>query len=343
MKIPIENVYYLLLYAWDHFEAGEEVDVNVAGITRLQDLFGHVLAGGCKRLLARGLDRDYVPVEEAVGGVRGKIDLSATLGQALLVQARTHCRFDELSHDVPQNQILKATLGNLLLLDDLDDRVRASVRRVYHRFEGVTAIQLNRGHFRRVRIHRNNRIYAFLLKLCLLIHDNLMIDQESGQARFPDFRDDEVPMWKLFEDFVRNFFHREQSRFRVSRPQINWFDAQGSEADLARLPRMETDVVLESPDRCIILDAKFYTKALRGYRGEKKVASAHLYQLFAYLENRSAAIGPLPVHEGILLYPAVDDHFAFDFRLKGHRIRVCSIDLGQPWMRIRGEMLALLE
>lgn len=343
MTIPIANVYYLLLYAWDHFQAGEVVDAAKAGTTRLQDLFALILAEECDRLVTRGLDRDYIPVEEEVAGVHGKIDLSATIEQALLVRARTYCRFDELRHDILQNQILKTTLRNLLRLEELDDEVRAKVRRSHHRFDGVSEIRITRGHFRRVRVHRNNRIYAFLLELCLLIHDNLMIDQESRRAKFRDFRDDEATMWKLFEDFIFNFFRREQASFRVHRPQIRWFDAQGTEGDLARLPRMETDVVLESPDRCIILDAKFYYNALRGHRGGKKVASAHLYQIFTYLENRSAAIVPGPVHEGILLYPTVDENFAFEYRLKGHRVRVRSINFGQPWMWIRDEMLSLID
>jgi 5-methylcytosine-specific restriction endonuclease McrBC regulatory subunit McrC len=72
------------------------------------------------------------------------------------------------------------------------------------------------------------------------------------------------------------------------RSLVDVADAQGSEASLARLPVMRTDVVLTSSDRCIILDTKYYLEALTGAFEERKVRSSHLYQVFAYLENRAA-------------------------------------------------------
>jgi 5-methylcytosine-specific restriction enzyme subunit McrC len=58
------------------------------------------------------------------------------------------------------------------------------------------------------------------------------------------------------------------------------------------------------------------------------------------VENRAAALGE--PHEGLLLYPAVEERFAFDYRLHGHRIGVRSIDLDQPWPAIRSDLLALI-
>lgn len=62
----------------------------------------------------------------------------------------------------------------------------------------------------------NNRFYDFILRVCLLVHDQLLVD-EAGGTRYQDFRDDEVQMWQVFEDFAYNFFRREQAAFRVAR------------------------------------------------------------------------------------------------------------------------------
>ena len=100
--------------------------------------------------------------------------------------------------------------------------------------------------------------------------------------------------------------------------------------------------MLEAPDRCIVLDTKFYAEALKGRFERKKVDSGHLYQIFAYVENRSANRSDGPPQEGMLLYPVVDETFSFEYRLNGHRIAVRSISLDQDWENIHGEMLRLL-
>jgi 5-methylcytosine-specific restriction enzyme subunit McrC len=105
---------------------------------------------------------------------------------------------------------------------------------------------------------------------------------------------------------------------------------------------MRTDVVLESDDRRIILDTKFYAEALRGRYETKKVDSGHLYQIFAYVENRTATLPGSPPHEGILLYPVVEDASRSTIGCNGHRIGVRSLDLDQPWGGIREDLLRLL-
>lgn len=360
MKIPIQNVYYLLCYAWDKVPEAETVEVGREGLTELQDLFGHVLAEGVGRLIRRGLDRDYLSREEELAGVRGRLDLTGTLKRVLEPQARTVCEFDELRHDVLHNQILKTTLRNLLGLRWLDDDVRDRVGGVFRRLEGVSTIRLTRKHFGSVQLHRNNRYYEFLLDVCAIVHDNILIDEESGVAHFRDFRADERQMGTVFEHFVFNFLSREQDEYRVSRPHIAWDVGRASDANLARLPTMRTDVVLQSSRRRIILDTKFYSEALKGRFEAKKVDSGHLYQIFAYVKNRQAEgrrrsdreEGPwvdgiregerAPRWEGMLLYPVVDDAFAFSYVLGGHPVQVRSIDLDQPWQGIHRDLLALV-
>jgi 5-methylcytosine-specific restriction enzyme subunit McrC len=342
VKVPVRNVYLLLLYAWKHAGGDERTLVREEGFAHLHDLFAHVLTDTATRLLARGLDRQYRDVEEVIGGLRGKLDLAATLKGNHLDSARAHCRFDELRHDVLHNRILKATLRSLLELP-LDPVLSKRCRELYRRMDAVSDVRITRRDFGQVQMHRNNRSYGFALRICQLVHENLMVQEGTGRSLFRDFRGDARQMGALFEDFVFNFFDAEQRRFRPSRPHILWHQAQGTEADLLRLPRMRTDVVLEAPDRTIILDTKFYAEALKGRFSVKKVDSGHLYQLFAYLENRSAALPERPQHEGMLLYPVVNDAFAFDYRLKGHRICVRSVDLDQPWDAIHRDMLKLLE
>ena len=56
-RIPIQNLYYLLCYAWNHLKQGEMVDVSNVPSTELVDLFAVVLCQGVEHLARRGLEQ----------------------------------------------------------------------------------------------------------------------------------------------------------------------------------------------------------------------------------------------------------------------------------------------
>src|SRR5262249_28857015 len=88
VSIPVRNLYYLLLYAYDALDEGEVVEAGALPETGVADLFAHVLDAGVNHLLRRGLDRGHVPVREAIPGVRGRVDVSATVKAATRSRAR---------------------------------------------------------------------------------------------------------------------------------------------------------------------------------------------------------------------------------------------------------------
>ena len=67
--IPIRNIYYLLLYAWNRLEEAEVVAVSTENETSLLNLFARVLISGMRHLLRRGLDRGYIPFQEDLRGI----------------------------------------------------------------------------------------------------------------------------------------------------------------------------------------------------------------------------------------------------------------------------------
>ena len=341
-NIPIANIYYLLCYAWSHVDEQDVVRLEeLEGLSRVQDLLGKVLAEGTFRLIRRGIDRGYRDVREDLAGIRGKIAAGETAKRALRARGQVTCDFEELSHDVLHNRILRSTLGSLLRLPDLHSNVRAEVRNAYTKLDGVGVVRLNRRLFQQVQLDRNRRYYRFLLSVCRLIHEQLLVDEQSGEARFTDFSDER--MEKLYEDFIIEFYRREQDHYRVNHRgrTIEWVDEGTPDDQLSKIPRMEADVILEGPDRRIIMDAKFYRESLGGRYGGK-LHSNNLYQLLAYLRNREATAKPGPRHEGILLYPVVDAPLAADVRLEGFSIRARSINLARDWRDIHAEMLAMI-
>ena len=341
-KIPIANIYYLLCYAWSHVEERDVVRLEeLDGLERVHDLLGKVLAEGTFRLIRRGIDRGYREVREDLAGIRGKIAVGETAKRALRTRGQVTCDFEELSHDVLHNRILRSTLSSLLRIPDMHSDIRAEVRNAYTKLEDVRAVRLNRRLFQQVQLDRNRRYYRFLLSVCRLIHEQLLVDEQSGEARFTDFTEER--MERLYEDFIIEFYRREQDRYRVNHRgrTIAWFDEGTPDHQRSKLPRMEADVILEASDRRIIMDAKYYRDSLGGRYGGK-LHSNNLYQLLAYLRNREATEPPGPRHEGILLYPVVDTPLAADVRLEGFSIRARSIDLARDWRTIHEDMLTMI-
>ena len=342
-KIPIANIYYLLCYAWEHVEESDVVRLDEVGeLQRVHDLLGKVLVEGTFRLIRAGIDRGYREVREDIAGIRGKIDVGETVKRVLRSRGQVACTFEEMSHDVLHNRILRSTLKSLMRLPELDTGVATSVRNAYAKLEGVSDVAVNRRVFERVQLDRNRRYYRFLLSICRLIHEQLLPDEATGETRFADFSDEQ--MEKLYEKFIIEFYRREQDHYRINRRgrSIQWMDDGTDEHQRSRIPQMEADVILEAPDRRIIMDAKFYRQALSTRYGTSKLRSENLYQLLAYLRNREAREAAGPRHEGMLLYPTVDETVDVDVRLEGFRVSARSINLGQDWQNIHNDMLALV-
>ena len=102
-------------------------------------------------------------------------------------------------------------------MEGLENNLKASCRESYFRFVDVDEIEVRLHHFSKVKIHRNNFEYDFLLKICKLILECAVLNENTGKYEFIDFVRNEKAMAYLFEDFVRNFYNKEQDDFKVKR------------------------------------------------------------------------------------------------------------------------------
>ncbi len=164
-QIPIANLYYLYCYAWDRFSEGKSLATGAETSPDLPNLLTRVLLNGMQLLFRRGLDRTYQPVADELSTVRGHIELWASLRLQSRNARRLHCAYDELSHDVLHNQILKATLKRLCALSHLERPLLAEAKRMLFRLHDIMDIRLTRDCFARVQLHRNNAITDYCFKL----------------------------------------------------------------------------------------------------------------------------------------------------------------------------------
>lgn len=347
MPIPIANIYYLLCYAWKRLEESELVAVDTTDAETLLDLFARVLFSGMTHLLKRGLDRGYVAYSESMACVRGKIDFKTTLERNLLRQARLHCEFDELSHNVLHNQIIKSTVRGLLINPHLEREQHENLMLLYRQLHDIQTIALSVTVFARVQLNRNNAFYGFLLDVCKMIYTNILAKEGDGDYLFRDFLRDEKQMGKLFEEFVRNFYRHELGKGKEDRPSVSseairWDADPADDQSKKHLPGMQTDVSINWPNRHVIIDTKFYKNALQTHYDKESIHSKHLYQLFAYVKNLEHREGAYRNCEGMLLYPTVNQELNLSYMIQGHRISIRTVDLAQDWRSISHRLLSIV-
>jgi 5-methylcytosine-specific restriction enzyme subunit McrC len=343
-RIPILNIYYLLCYAWDKLEEGKKIETSSSEYDELINLFARVLVNGCNQLFKRGLDKTYQEVTEEYQGIKGRIEFKQTLNKNLFRLGKVICTFDNFDANNLQNQILKATLLRLTKVKGLERELRQQVWNTYIRFEGVGDIEIQLYHFNQIKIHRNNSFYDLLLRICRLIIENTVLTEKNDKYRFRDFIGSEKQFASLFETFIRNFYKKEQHQYTVGRENINWDMQPLDGSSLTYLPKMETDVTLESPNRKIIIETKYYANAFNSRYGGEKFNSTNLYQLYSYLKNVEAKKEHLfnPSCEGILLYPSVNYSFDEKYQMKDHMVRIKTVNLNKPWQNIKNELLELV-
>lgn len=341
MTIPIRNLYYLFCYAWQRFPDGPSVDVGIDAAPDLPNLLARILVNDTNRLLRRGMDRGYRAFVEETRAPRGRLLLDQIVKQQTLRRGAVVCAIDELTPDVPHNQILKATCRLVTRTRGIDRDLSHELGVIVQRLQAVSDIKLSAGVFGRVQLSRNTGQYRPLLRLCELIFRARLPDEEGAASSFADILKDETVMSAVFEDFLRNFYQHNQAQFTVGREIMAWDAVPMDQASHGRVPIMETDITLRSRQRTIVMDAKFYKEMLVSRGGPGKIRSGHLYQLFAYLEHAGARTPHLPC-DGALLYPAVGDPIALRYRMRGHEVLVKSIDLTKDrWQDIHDDLLAI--
>ncbi len=347
ISIPIENIYYLLCYAWDKLEERDIVSVEGIPNTSLANLFAKVLINGTQHLLKRGLDRSYIPEEDWTTRLRGRIGFDEAAGGRTHTSGTLPCRYDEMNHDILHNRILKTTILSLIRTEGVEKENAERLSGLLRHLSGIQTIRLSDRVFGDVRLNRNNRFYEFLMRVCELVYQNLLVSENTGRSKFRDFLRDEKKMAQLFESFVRVFYqkHATDKYRRIGREQIRWQLDPLSAASAGWLPKMETDVTLISDTRKVIIDCKYTARIFQSHWESESFRSEHMYQISSYLSNLPQSdFEKYADISAFLLYPEVSERQTHRFTAPGGRYRVGihTINLAQPWPRIHEDLLALV-
>lgn len=326
--IPISNVYYLLAYACGLMSQQGFRRLAKEPFENAEDLLAALLLQSLRPYLVKGLASEFVSDKKETSSLHGKFYFDDSIKQGLLAKHQLICSEEYLQPERLLSQVIKTAL-EFLSTQNLALTRQRQVKRYKQLFKEIPKLdewtsiswsQLYKG--------RRKKEIA-LCNVCRLILEGNIQAKRHGKLFLEEILD-EKSLPKLYEKFLLGYFQIEHPHLRPSSPQIRWAIQEGADPFL---PRMQTDVVLQSQNHILIVDAKYYSNLLQHnpFGHKETLHSAHLYQLFTYLKN-----WPLKANQkvdGLLLYAKSDQGIDLDqgYELQGHTLQVKTLDLNQPF------------
>ena len=350
-RIPVRNLWLLMLYASDLFRDLEKAKVSVEdNPDDIPDLVAEMLCRRVERRIQRNLSYGYQSREAVLGRVRGRIDLLNTESHQLLDRGKVACRFHELTIDTSRNRYVRTALeeiSKIVLQETLAHRCRSlatSLRRM-----GVTGECPNRGEVSIDRFGRHDTDDQPMVAAAHLAF-NLALPTEAAGAKQLSLPDREIT-WirKLYEKGIAGFYDVVLSKngWRVDAGKTIGWQIESKSLGIDKiLPSMRTDIILDHSDagRRIVIDTKFNSVVTRGWYREETLRSGYVYQIYAYLRSQEGNGDPLAEKaSGLLLHPSVGDMVNETVKIQNHEIRFATVDMGATAKEIREQLLQVLE
>lgn len=337
--IPVQNVYYMLSYAFRVLNEQGYKSLATEQFRNTADLCAAILARGISIQLKRGLGREYIPQSETLSTLRGKLDISESIKAQTMLRKQMVCTYDEFSVDSRANCIIKSTV-ELLMRSDIDKGRKKELRKLMIYFDEVDIVDLYSVDWN-MQYNRNNQTYRMLISVCYLVFKGLLQSQADGSTKLMDFFD-EQRMCRLYEKFILEYYRKEFPEIKVNASQIPW-QLDDSIGDM--LPVMQTDIMLTYQEKVLIIDAKYYGHATQTQFGIHTLHSGNLYQIFTYVKNKEHEMRDKP-HEvsGMLLYAQTDENILpnHEYRMSGNKIAVHTLDLNRDFTEISVDLNAIV-
>ena len=329
--IPIQNIYYMLSYAFQTLQAENYKDLAAENFHNTAELCAAILDKGIGIQLKHGLRRDYVSKSESLSTLQGKLNISESIKTQTMLKKQMICTYDEFSTNIQFNQIIKSTVL-LLLKANITNSRKKSLRKLLLFFSDVNEIDLHFVNWNQ-QYNRSNQNYQMLIGLCYLVYKGLLTTQNNGTTKLMDFFDGQR-MCRLYEKFLLEYYRKEHPELTANASQIAW---QLDDTENQMLPRMQTDIMLSKNNNILIIDAKYYSHMTQQQYGIHTLHSNNLYQIFTYVKNKEFELRNYEhTVSGMLLYAQTDEDIIPNntYHMSGNQISVLALDLNQDFSKI---------
>lgn len=354
----IYNIYYMLAYAFDDSKMNNIEESKVTGekFNYYYDLFAFMLSNITGRLIKRGLFKTYINESNDLNTIKGKINISESIKRNTFTNKKLVCEYDEYSENNYLNQIIKTTIYYLLNSNKLTKKYSDDLKRIYSLLNTIDILNnISLIRWDAIIYNRNNRNYKFIINLCYMIINGLLINKNDGKVELMEFINEKT-LASLFEAFVRKYYQVEyKGKLTAGGELIDWQIDKEYENNkmIELLPQMHTDITLKHGNKELIIDTKFYDKTISksGFNGSDKetIKSNNWYQINSYVTNKVYEYNKQNKNievAGMLLYAKTDEEISPDIETKvmGSNMYVRTIDLNREFKEIEKQLfnIALL-
>ncbi len=350
-KIPIRNLWLLMLYASDLYKYIGTTKVDAEeNPEEVADLVAKVLCHQVEERLKRNLSNGYQAKAETVTRLRGRIDVLTTERNHLLERGKVHCKFDELSLNTPRNRYARAALNSLTKLP-IENSLSYRCRKLSLRLEGlgVSAIKPASYNGRSERFGRHDSADQKMVAAAELALTLQLPTETAGLLNLVTPNRDESGLRRLFEKAIAGFYamNLNKTEWNVfSGKRLQWQVSDHSPDLKDILPNMQTDIMIDSRifNRRLIIDTKFNAITKRAQYKDSALRSGYIYQMYAYIRSQEHEKDPLSLSSsGMLLHPSINSELEEYVTIQGHTIWFCTVDLSLSASSIRRRLLQLID
>ena len=337
--IPIQNIYYMLSYAFRTLTKQGYREMSTEKFSNTADLMTEILIAGISQQLKRGLGRAYIEQMEDIPVIRGRVNITESVKRQTMINRKLSCVYDDFSVNNSKNRIIKST-ALLLLRADVAKQRKSRLRKLLVYFDKVELIDLRTVDWN-IHYDRNNQTYRMLISICYLVVKGLLQTQADGKTKIMDFLDDQQ-MYHLYEKFILEYYKKEYPYIKTNASQIKW---QLDDGMGYMLPNLLSDITLEYDNKVLIIDAKYYSHIMQNRYEKETIRSANMFQIFTYVKNKEAELKDKQ-HEvaGMLLYAQTDNGTQPDccYQMSGNMINVKTLNLNCDFEDIRRQLDSII-
>ena len=228
----------------------------------------------------RGMPRIYTAQEEDLPTVRGSLDVARQFTRHAVNPSKLACRFDELSHDIPLNQIMKAAVALLHSLAR-NHHNRTRLQELAFVYADISSLTPSLLRWDQVVLDRTNNRWAELLRLAKFLLSRQFQTTTSGTGHGYALLFD---MNRLFEDYVGQLIGRSLlgGRYRAVLQGGRRFCLTEYDTGEALFQTRPDILIREGNEERFVIDTKWKQIAAKEIDRKHGISQADVYQMMAY-------------------------------------------------------------